>query len=172
MKKGLAFLVGLTIGAVVTALVTPKTGKELQDDLVKKANEVGKKIKEFDIKDINFADTKEALKCKLDDAKKAIEDFDWSESKEKVQKKFEEVTERLSEIKCQLANVTEEVEEAIEEVASEVEEATEEIADSLSEVKDQLLEGEEEGASGAEENFEERFKRRFDERFEEAGDEH
>jgi len=161
MKKGLAFLVGLTVGAVVTALVTPKTGKEFQDDLVKKAGEVGKKIKEFEIKDINLADTKEALKCKLDEAKKAIEEFDWTESKEKVQKKFEEITERLTEIKAQIAIVT-------EEVASEVIEVVDDVASGAAEVAEDVVEKDE----AVEENFEERFKRRFDERFEETGAEH
>ena len=99
MKK---FLVGMIIGAVVTAICTPKTGKGLQDELIQKTNDLRKKIKEFDIKDINYHDTKCALKEKLDDAKQMIEDFDWAESKEKVQKKFDEVTCRLGEIKEQL----------------------------------------------------------------------
>ena len=165
MKKGLAFLVGLTVGAVVTALVTPKTGKEFQDDLVKKAGEVGKKIKEFDLKDVNLADTKEALKCKLDEAKKAIEEFDWTESKEKVQKKFEEVTERLTEIKAQIAIVT-------EDAAREVVEVTEDVASGIAEVAEDVASEVVEKAEAVEENFEERFKRRFDERFEETGAEH
>ena len=90
------------IGAVITAILTPQTGKGLQDELIKKTNDLRKKMKDFDLKDINYHDTKCALKEKLDDAKQMIEDFDWSESKEKVQKKFEEVTCRLSEIKDQL----------------------------------------------------------------------
>ena len=158
-KKCFAFLTGLVVGAVVTALVTPKTGKDLQEDLIKKANEVGKKIKEFDLKDINLTDTKEALKCKLDDAKKAIEDFDWTESKEKVQKKFEELTERLSEIKGQLVDLKEEVVEDTREIAIDVTELKEEIINDLGEVKDQFFEPKEE----VEEKFEDRFKRRFDE---------
>ena len=102
MKKGFGFVAGLAIGAVVTALLTPKTGKDLQDDLIKKANELQKKMKEFDLKDMSLADTKDVVKEKLDEAKKMIDEFDWAESKEKVQKKFEEVSERLTEIKVQL----------------------------------------------------------------------
>ena len=102
MKKCCAFLTGLVVGAALTALLTPKTGKELQNDLIKKANCLQKKIKEFDIKDVDLKQTKEVLKEKLEEAKKTIETFNWSDSKEKAQKKFEEVTDRLSEIKMQL----------------------------------------------------------------------
>ena len=103
MKKCCAFLTGIVVGAVVTALVTPKTGKEMQDELIRKANVLQQKLKDFDIKDVNLANTKEVLKEKLDDAKHAIEDFDWAESKQKVQEKFDDVAERLSEIKRQIA---------------------------------------------------------------------
>jgi len=102
MRKCRTFLTGLVVGAALTALLTPKKGEDLQNDLIKKANELQKRVKEFDIKDISLIDTKNVLKEKLDDAKKMIEDFDWAESKEKVQKKFEEVSERLVEIKVQL----------------------------------------------------------------------
>lgn len=126
MKKCCVFLTGLAVGVVITALLTPKTGKDLQNDLIKKANDVQRKIKAFDIKDMNLKQTKEALKEKLDDVKKTIEAFNWAESKEKVQKKFEEVTERLSEIKSQLTEKLEDVAEATVEI---VEEAKEEIAE-------------------------------------------
>ena len=102
MKKCCVFLTGLTIGGVVTALLTPKKGYELQNDLIEKANEIGQKIKEFDIKDVTLNQTKDALKEKLDDARKMIEEFDWEKSKATVQKKSEEITERLAEIKSQL----------------------------------------------------------------------
>jgi len=102
MKKCCVFLTGLTIGAVVTALLTPKKGYELQNDLIEKANEIGQKIKEFDIKDVTLNQTKDALKEKLDDVRKTIEEFDWEKSKTAVQKKSEEITERLAEIKSQL----------------------------------------------------------------------
>jgi len=113
MKKCCAFLTGIVVGAVVTALVTPKTGREMQDELIKKANELQKKLKDFDIKDVNLADTladtKDMLKEKLDDAKHAIEDFDWDKSRQKVQEKFDDVAERLSEIKRQITQNTETV---------------------------------------------------------------
>ena len=120
MKRRCAFLTGLAVGVVLTALLTPKAGKDLQNDLIKKVNDMQKKIKEFDIKDINLKQTKEALKEKLDDAKKTIEEFNWTESKEKVQKKFEEVTERLGEIKSQLNEGLEEVVETAVEIVEEV----------------------------------------------------
>ena len=113
MKKCCAFLTGIAIGAVVTALLTPKTGKEMQDELIKKVNDLQKKVREFDLKDVNWSeaieDTKCALKEKLDDAKHAIEDFDWTESKQKVQEKFDDVAGRLNEIKRQLAYEHDEV---------------------------------------------------------------
>jgi len=116
MKKCCAFLTGIVVGAVVTALVTPKTGKEMQDELIKKVNTLQKKVKEFDIKEVNWSeaieDTKCAIKGKLDDAKHAIEEFDWDTSKQKVQEKFDDVAERLNEIKRQLAEGHEAVAEA------------------------------------------------------------
>ena len=102
MRKFGAFLTGITVGAVLTAVLTPKAGKDLQDDLIKKANELQKKVKEFDIKDVSLTETKDVLKEKIEDSKKMIEEFDWAESKEKVQKKSEEISERLAEIKLQL----------------------------------------------------------------------
>lgn len=116
MKKCCAFLTGIAIGAVVTALITPKTGKELQEDLIKKANEMQKKIKDFDIKDLSFNETKEALKQKIEDAKKMIDEFNWEDSKEKVQKKFDEMSERLMEIKEQLTEAKEEITEEAQEI--------------------------------------------------------
>jgi len=118
MKKCCAFLAGIALGAAVTALVTPKSGKELQEQLITKANELQKKVKEFDIKDLSFNETRDVLKEKLDEIKAAIEDFDWAESKEKVSKKFDEVSARLSEIKVQLKE-TKEV--AIDEASEEKE---------------------------------------------------
>ena len=144
MKK---FLAGIIIGAVVTAICTPKTGKGLQDELIKKTNELRKKVKDFDIKDINYHDTKCALKEKLDDAKQVIEDFDWAESKEKVQKKFDEVTCRLSEIKEQLTEEKEapvvvggeeEEEEEEEEVPSVVNEELFAAAEEVSHVEEDM----------------------------------
>lgn len=111
MKKCCAFLTGIAIGAVVTALITPKTGKELQDDLIKSVAGMQKKMKDFDIKDYSLNETKDLLKAKLDEAKKAIDNFDWNESKEKVGKKFEEINERLVEIKGQLADAVAEMDE-------------------------------------------------------------
>jgi len=101
MKK---FLAGMIVGAVVAAVLTPKTGRDLQDELISHVNKLQKKVKDFDVKECvsNIDLTKEALQEKLDEAKKAIEDFDWAHSKEKVSKKFDEVTERLNEIKAQL----------------------------------------------------------------------
>ena len=103
MKK-CAFLTGIAVGVVLTALLTPKTGRDLQDDLIDHVNKLQKKVKEFDIKECvsNIEITKEGLQAKIEDARKAIEDFDWAQSKEKVGKKVDEVTERLNEIKAQL----------------------------------------------------------------------
>jgi gas vesicle protein len=103
MKK---FLIGVIVGAVATAVLTPKTGRDLQDELIDHLNKLQKKIKDFDVKECvsNIEITKESLQEKIEEAKKAIEDFDWAESKEKVVRKFDEVTERLNEIKAQLVN--------------------------------------------------------------------
>lgn len=103
MKK---FLAGMIVGAAVAAVLTPKTGRDLQDELIEKANKLQKKVKDFDLKEcvsnIELDLSKETLQMKLEEAKQAVEDFDWDHSKEKVAKKFDEVTERLNEIKEQL----------------------------------------------------------------------
>ena len=97
MKKCCAFFTGVALGAVAAMLLTPKTGKEMQDSLIKKTNELQKKLKDFEL-----SDTKEVLQEKVKETRELIQKFDWNESKEKVQKTFDEVTARLSEIKLQL----------------------------------------------------------------------
>lgn len=103
MKK-CVFLTGVAVGAVLTALLTPKTGRDLQDELIEHVNKLQRKIKDFDFKTCisEVEITKASLQEKIEEAKKAIEEFDWARSKEKVGKKFDEVTERLNEIKAQL----------------------------------------------------------------------
>lgn len=108
MKK---FLTGVAVGAIIATLLTPKTGRDLQDELINHINKLQKKIKDFDVKTCvsNIEITKESLQEKIEEAKEAIEAFDWSHSKEKVGKKFDEVAVRLNEIKAQLTvNVKEE----------------------------------------------------------------
>lgn len=98
------FITGLVVGAMLTALLTPKTGRDLQDELIDHVNKLQKKVKDFDVKDCvsNIEISKESLQEKIEEARKAIEAFDWTRSKEKATKKFDEVTKRLNEIKEQL----------------------------------------------------------------------
>ena len=106
MKK---FIAGLIVGAAVAAVLTPKTGRDLQEELIARTNKLQRKVKEFDFKEylsnLEVDLTREALQAKIEEAKEAIEEFDWDHSKEKVAKKFDEVAERLNEIKEQLTDV-------------------------------------------------------------------
>jgi len=121
MKKCCAFITGLAIGAVVTAFLTPKTGKELQAELMEKCNDLQNKIKSYDYKDFDYSTTVETLKAKFDETKKAIEEFDWSNSKEIAQKRFVELSKSLIDLKAQFLDaknditrtVTEEVDKVI-----------------------------------------------------------
>jgi len=97
MKKCCTFFTGVALGAVVAVLLTPKTGKEMQDSLIKKTNELQKKLKDFEL-----SETKAVLQEKVKETRELIQNFDWNESKEKVQKTFDDVSARLSEIKGQL----------------------------------------------------------------------
>ena len=97
MKKCCTFLTGVAVGVVAAMLLTPKTGKEMQDSLIKKTNELQKKLKEFEL-----SETKDVLQGKIQEAKESIKNFDWNESKEKVQKTFDDVTARLNEMKADL----------------------------------------------------------------------
>jgi len=97
MKKCCTFLTGVALGAIIALLLTPKTGKEMQDSLIEKTNELQKKLKDFEL-----SDTKEMLQEKIKETREMIQNFDWNESKEKVQKTFDDVSARLSEIKRQL----------------------------------------------------------------------
>jgi len=97
MKKCCTFFTGVALGAIIAILLTPKTGKEMQDSLIRKTNELQKKLKDFEL-----SDTKSVLQEKVKETRELIQNFDWNESKEKVQKTFDDVSARLSEIKLQL----------------------------------------------------------------------
>ena len=49
MKKRNVFVLGAFLGAAAVALLTPKSGKEMQKELLQKVDDVQTKIKDLDI---------------------------------------------------------------------------------------------------------------------------
>ena len=99
MRRGRFFIFGMVIGGVAVALLTPKTGKEMQKCLIKKADGLYEKLK-----NVELNDAKEFLSSKLDDSVESIKNFDWEESKTKVSEKFQELTEKMNDIYDQIGD--------------------------------------------------------------------
>ena len=116
-KKGLGkFLVGLGIGAGITALFTTKKGKVIREELMAKIEELMIKAKDIDVKEVG----EEFLK-KVEEIKNEIEDLD----KEKVIKIAKKKSEQLKEKTEELISLAKEKGTPIlENVASEVKEKT------------------------------------------------
>ena len=107
MKRKNVFILGTLLGAAASLLLTPKSGKEMQKELLRKAEEVQGKLKDFEINE-----AKEIFVNKLDEVKELINNFDWEASKAEIEGKFAEVKGKLNDITTHLddakANIKEE----------------------------------------------------------------
>ena len=94
MKKRTIFALGALVGGAAALLLTPKSGKELQSDLLKRVDELQLKLKEFDQEDF-----KAQCKEQLEDIKSSINEFDWNRSLKQLEDKVAQVTTRLQGLK-------------------------------------------------------------------------
>lgn len=102
------FALGALLGGGAALLLTPKSGKELQGELLQRVDELQQKVKEFDQESFK-------VKCKnqLEEIKKMIDEFDWNRSIQQDEENVKQVTSRLDDL-------TEEIEEYEEEEQNEL----------------------------------------------------
>lgn len=95
-KKGFGkFLVGLGLGAGLTALFTTKKGKEIREDLMVKIEDLIIKAKNLDVKEVGD----EFLK-KVEEIKEDLSDLDKEKVMKIAKKKGEELKEKTEELIC------------------------------------------------------------------------
>lgn len=94
MKKRYIFALGALVGGAAALFLAPKSGKELQADLLAKVEELQEKVKDFD-QDAFKASCKE----QLDELKLAITNFDLSDSIQAMEEKFKSLSERITDLK-------------------------------------------------------------------------
>ncbi|MGL4337801.1 MAG: YtxH domain-containing protein [Turicibacter sp.] len=117
MKKRNVFLLGALLGAGAVALLTPKSGKDMQNDIMKTVDDVQAKIKDLDVDEV-----KEQFLNKLDEVKSLVSEFDWEASKAELDYKVNDVKQKLNE----MLERVEEAKASIEDQALTLEEDLEE----------------------------------------------
>ncbi len=103
MKKRYIFALGALVGGAAALLLTPKTGKELQVELLEKVEELQEKIQNFDQETF-----KATCKEQLDELKETIMNFDVSESIQLVEDKVKSINERIAHLKVTIEEHREE----------------------------------------------------------------
>ena len=94
MKKRYIFALGALVGGAAALFLAPKSGKELQADLLTKVEELQEKVKDFDQDSF-----KTSCKEQLDEIKLAITNFDLSDSIQAMEEKFKSLSERVTDLK-------------------------------------------------------------------------
>ena len=94
MKKRYIFALGALVGGAAALFLAPKSGKELQADLLAKVEELQEKVKDFDQDAF-----KTSCKEQLDELKLAITNFDLSDSIQAMEEKFKSLSERITDLK-------------------------------------------------------------------------
>ena len=93
-KKGMGkFLVGAGIGAAITALFTTEKGKEYQAKISSMCEEMIKKVREMDSKEV-----KENIENKIAEIKKELADLDKEKAKEKAKKLAKDIEVKTKEL--------------------------------------------------------------------------
>ena len=129
MKKRNVFVLGALMGAAAVALLTPKSGKEMQKELLNKVDEIQNKIKDIEIEDV-----KQSFTAKLDEIKDLVNNFDWESSKAELESKVNDVKEKLNDMLVR-------VEEAKDTVKDEVKSFGDDLEDDFTIVIDAVKDG-------------------------------
>ena len=117
MKKRNIFVLGALLGAAAVALLTPKSGKEMQNELLQKVDDIQTKIKDLEVEDV-----KEAFVTKLDEIKELVNNFDWELSKADLEVKVNDVKAKLNEMVQRLDEAKETLKDQAELVQDDLEE--------------------------------------------------
>ena len=93
-KNGLLkFVAGLGLGVGVGMLFAPKKGEELRNDLKVKLDELVKKVKEIDVKEVS-----DDLMDRIEELKKELEDLDKEKILDIAKKKGEDLKKKAGEL--------------------------------------------------------------------------
>lgn len=117
MKKRNVFVLGALLGAAAVALLTPKSGKEMQKDLLKTIDDVQTKIKEIEVEEV-----KQSFIAKLEEVKELVDNFDWEASKADLENKVNDLKEKLNEMLDRVEEVKESAQEEAQHLQNEIEE--------------------------------------------------
>ena len=123
-KFGLGLLIGTVIGAITALFVAPKTGKEMREDVLKKAEELKKLLEEKEV----------------DKKVKEIFDVVTEETKRIYLKAKDWLVEELAQIKESVENINwEDYQKSVDKVVVRVKKETKKGAKELENLKKQLL---------------------------------
>ena len=136
MKKRNVFVLGALLGAAAVALLTPKSGKEMQKELLQKVDDVQTKIKDLEVEDV-----KEAFVTKLDEIKELINNFDWELSKADLEEKVNDVKAKLNEMVQRLDEAKETLKDQAELVQDDLEENFTIVIDAVKDNAKDLVDG-------------------------------
>lgn len=154
------FLVGLGLGAAIGALLAPKKGSEMREDISTKSQDLYAKVK-----DLSKDDVLNMVNGTFDNVKKAVDEFDADNLKASTQEKFAELqgklqdlstkvteSEPVTKVKNSVADVTGSINQKVDEIKKkiseqghdvdtdkieeEIEEAEKQLDDIIEEIKD------------------------------------
>ena len=136
MKKRNVFVLGALMGAAAVALLTPKSGKEMQNELLQKVDDLQTKIKDLEVEDV-----KEAFVTKLDEIKELVNNFDWELSKADLEVKVNDVKAKLNEMVQRLDEAKETLKDQAELVQDDLEENFTIVIDAVKDNAKDLVDG-------------------------------
>ena len=123
-KSGMGkFLLGALAGIGIGALLSPKSGKENRDDLVKRLEVLKKRVKDIDVNEV-----KVSLEDKIYEVQDALEDLDKEKAYDIAQKQAKNLKKKTDELYAIAKEKgTPYVEEAAEKVREKAVEVTKEV---------------------------------------------
>ena len=136
MKKRNVFVLGALLGAAAVALLTPKSGKEMQNELLQKVDDLQTKIKDLEVEDV-----KEAFVTKLDEIKELVNNFDWELSKADLEVKVNDVKAKLNKMVQRLDEAKETLKDQAELVQDDLEENFTIVIDAVKDNAKDLVDG-------------------------------